>query len=224
MSITLIYPSDPSTKFLKEIEDSLSRCKNIDVNVIKTQAAPYTPNNSETVNTIFHTSDIIIFIGHGSKSCIYGATHDANNPTQLLSIRNGKETLKGKQFICFSCFSSTFIKEVNTIESSIGFGNLPTTWKDVEEARLNSSNAFKEQNIESIEIFKNELIKAFSLGLKYAISTDANLKSIYLYIKLFLNKAISSCSNKNINYLNAGKLLFKVREEMVLNMRGVNFR
>lgn len=215
--IILIHPIDTTTRFLEPITILLKEL--LGENLILLEPSL----NGELTNDIlsegieaFDKAETVIFMGHGTRTALHGGTDDENETHELFNFKNASMIFENKNLICLSCWSFYFIYGLEGLKSSIGFGNLPTTWKDITDARSLSKNAYKNYTKESINIYQNELVKAFGSGLKYSLNPEISLKNVFNYIKLFINKAISNLVKQDLDHQLAARQLYILKLDMKL--------
>ncbi|WP_432671109.1 hypothetical protein [Flavobacterium sp. SM2513] len=217
--IILIHPDDATTKFLTPITDILREVLG-DKLILLEPSQDSAPSNEELSKIIdeYENVETVIFMGHGSRSSLHGGTSNENEQHELFNFKNASRFLTNKNFICLSCWSVHFVYGLEGIKSSISFGNLPTTWKDITEARSISKNAYQNYTEKSIEIYQYELVNAFALGLKNGLGSSVSLKNIYNFIKLLINKAISKLvkEKSNLDQLLAARQLYILKLQMNL--------
>jgi hypothetical protein len=218
LALILIYPNDSSTIFLNPILECVNSLNGIDnIKLVKTSNDPNGINIIETRQIISETSDddIIVFIGHGNSSCLYGPPISVLKQVTLIDSINSKSILLNKQIISLSCWSADFLNEINVLKTGIGFGNIPTTWGEFNKAR-SQNKLYKHYTPEGSAIYTSAFVDAFSNGLKDGLKNSFSVKSVYLYIKLHLNRSIDKCARGDSDHIYAGKLLSKFKKEMML--------
>lgn len=213
--ILLIYPKDSTTGFLTPIKDILVDIHGENLIILEPLLGGKLSNREvpdmyakfEDVNTVF-------FMGHGSRTMLHGGINNEEEEEELFNFKTASRFLHDKNFICLSCWSVHFIYGLKGLRSSIGFGNLPTTWKDITDARSLSKNAYLNYTEKSIDIYRDELVRAFASGLKHCSKFSFSTKDIFLYIRLLINKAISKLVKGDSDEQLAARQLYILKLDM----------
>ena len=186
-NILIVRPVDLSISFLETIFEGLNDFKSIIIE----------PNDKSYANGIKHINEMpnsstIIFLGHGSSNCLYGA-HNLSYERKPLVQNSNISILKNKSIFSLSCRSSEFLyKNRSVIKNFIGFNYLPTDWDDiVAERDLGDPNYLLNIREEDIVYYKNTLAKMVLSSFIKNKKSIADFERIFLYIKLMVNKEIS---------------------------------
>lgn len=206
----IIYPTDPSTKFLKEIVLRITELIGSDIN----NAMP--DEYSETLNFLEskEDSETILFLGHGYSKGLYGGCYVTEGRQVLINQEVANVIFKNKKVILFACRSSELIANMNeTFNVAIGFGNIKTEKEDL----LNQKEKKKYRDHNCLRIFRESLVRMFSNSITESIINEHNFKQFHNALKLRINKSIChfSLSNEPNNIL-AGELMFELKKEILL--------
>jgi hypothetical protein len=204
----VVYPSDPSTKFLQEIITNTDQfiSKKID-DVLPTD---YIKTFSK-INLI-EESTTFLFLGHGFSGGLYGGCDNPEYRTIFISTAKGINVFRNKKIILLACRSSEYINSLEGVYlSAIGFGNIVTSQQDLKT----KNDIFYYRD--SIGIFRSDLLDLFSKSLIEAFKMEYTFLQFYNGLKLRMNKYICQHSlSKNINEKKAGELMFSLKKEMII--------
>lgn len=206
----IIYPTDPSTKFLKEIVTNIAKYTDFDFDNVKPEEYDQTLDflaDKEDSNTI-------LFLGHGYSDGLYGGCYVPSGKKILISKKNADQILLDKKIILFACKSSEFLKSLNNIfHVAIGFGNIKTDKEDLVNRK--EKKRYRDYNI--FIIFRKNLVTLFSKSIEESILEGYNFQQFYNLLKLRMNKCICklSLSREPIDKLVA-ELMFELKTEMIL--------
>ncbi|WP_157816229.1 hypothetical protein [Spirosoma pollinicola] len=112
--------------------------------------------------------EVILFLGHGSSNCLYGSPHPSNEKSEFLS-KDKLSILNNKNFFCLSCNSYEFIKrnkKFTTIINAVGFGDLPTDWVEIVNAREFDNNAYPGITADIVAEFSSILVELHKLTFR----------------------------------------------------------
>jgi hypothetical protein len=206
----IIYPKDPSTKFLKSIVDKVKEILEVEVNYALPEAYPATIDFISSKDE----NETIFFLGHGYSNALYGGCYVASGKKILINLDNAEFLFKNKKVILFACKSSEFISnKFEIFNVALGFGNIKTDKEDL----VGQKEKKKYRDYNSIRIFREKLVFIFSSSLIEAIQLKSNFQQFYYSLELRMNKSINDFSLSNeLNNKLAGELMFEVKKEMVL--------
>lgn len=188
-NILCISPIDLSTQFLKPIVESLSLLSGVTLLCgDSTDDEFYEKLESYLKDTCFST---IVFLGHGTKSMLYGSNLNILLDTYDLGAINDKS------FILFSCYSKELLSRIDA-HSYIGFGFIPSGLDDVRDQRFLHNvdlSILSDEDWENIrriycEIWlnaiqeNNGLLNLKGLGNKLTLNINKHI------VKILLNKYI----------------------------------
>lgn len=155
--ILCIFPKDATTEFLRPVYNAICALPNVrglELDTINDD------DFLESLSSSLLDADIVIFLGHGSSSCLYGT-----NLNPLIDVGMGNiEELRGKSMIIFACKSADFIKKYH-FQESIGFGFIPTSLDDARDGVLHNMN-LKKLDPEGLEMFRQSIIRIWQSTLK----------------------------------------------------------
>ncbi len=209
--IYIVYPDDPSTAFLKPIVTSL-QASGVELHVIKVEASDDSYKSAfEEVNNI-SKSAFTMFMGHGTDDELLGG-ESSNFKRKPFIKKNEMGIFKQKDVLFLSCNSEGLIKNARRIagfSSSLSFGALPTSYQEVENNRkLNKLGLTND----SIDEFKEILVNSVLEAVQYSLGKDCSLETVYNYLRLLINRKISSLVLED-NNTSLANLLFQVKQEM----------
>ena len=206
----IIYPTDPTTKFLSDIVDAAK--KNILCEVDRVKPDFY-KTTLELIDSI-PQSRTLLFLGHGFSEGLYGGCYVADGRLVLLRKDQGENIFKNKKVIFFCCRSSEFISSFeDTFEVAIGFGDIKTTKADLILAK--DKKKYRDNN--SIKIFRENLIILFTNSFLESCRMNYTFLQYYNSLKLRINKCICKFSlSKDPDERLAGELMFELKKEMII--------
>lgn len=206
----IIYPSDPTTKFLNIIVDKAQKTINCQIDRVKPDLYKNTLMLIETTSI----SKTVLFLGHGFSEGIYGGCYVADGRLVLLRKDKGEVLFKNRKVILFCCRSSEFISSFKDIfEVAIGFGDIKTTKEDL----ITANDKKKYRANDSIKIFRENLVDLFAKAFVESCQMNYTFLQYYNSIKLRINKQICRFSLSNdLNERLAGELMFELKKEMIL--------
>ena len=123
---------------------------------------------------------------------------------------------ESKNIVLLSCKSSDFIRELSTYKRIIGFGDIPSSMKEIiaERETFGTQRNIDEEDIKRYnQCYTNSIIKA----LKLLFHKKITFSKLANYIEFFLNKEIISIleDKSKENRKDLAELLFQFRNEMV---------
>lgn len=155
--ILCIYPKDATTEFLRPVYNdicALPNVKGLELDTINDD------DFLDHLSSALLGSNIVIFLGHGSSTCLYGT-----NLNPLVDDGMGNiEELRGKSMIIFACKSAEFIKRYH-FPKSLGFGFIPTSLDDARDGVLHNMN-LRELDSVGLEMFKKAIVRIWHRTLK----------------------------------------------------------
>jgi len=214
--ILCIFPEDPSLSFLSSLRAYLVEYYSYHI------IEPTEESYNKTIDLIasMEANSLILFFGHGASHCFYGACSNIFPQKQLVN-RSNIGILANKNMFALTCRSNDFFDyHKASINDFFGFGNMPTDWEEI-VAERNTGDPFYLRNINEteIDVFKrilnNIVLSAFQ-------STDdlLNFESLYLSIKLNINKSISKLliDKRAPNYREIANILFYMKEDILVRI------
>ena len=161
-------------------------------------------------------SSLIIFLGHGHSSGLYCSHMDTYGVRTMINGLVGNKVFKNQDVILLSCNSAEFIKQLTTCRAVIGFGNILSSGKEVDnEAAILG----KRRNLSDLDIstFNNYYVDAMKNAIELLIKNKINFKALPNWISYFINKSINSVlrQKEKQNRFEVAKLLFDFRNEIL---------
>lgn len=209
----IIYPSDPTTKFMGTIIDKL--INGGDIEVIRCVAS-----NESYTHTIGEIKKIpdgskVVFIGHSTSEKLYGGMSDSYERRSLVELKE-MSVFKSKELFLVSCFSSDLLRSSRPHRENarcIGFGLLPSELEEVTaHKQLNKIGL----NQGDIDLFKLILSETIAKAIDNLVVDDISLNQVFNFTKILFNKKISdlilSGGNRKV-----AEVLFYVVNEAVLD-------
>lgn len=206
--ILIVHALDESTKFLSVFKEAFEE-----------HYFAITSNKQEEIDKVhskikaLNEDDIFIFLGHGAS---YGLFAPSSTDIRIFDKKSANEIFENKNIVLLSCKSSHFIRELSTYKRIIGFGDIPSSMKEIiaERDSLGTERDIYEVDIKRYnECYTNSIIKA----LKLLFHEKITFSQLAKYIEFFLNKEIISIleDKGKENRKDLAKLLFEFRNEMV---------
>lgn len=212
-NILCLFPEDDSLLFLSPLRAYLE--KNYRCHIIYPNEESY----YETIRLIstMHDNTLVLFVGHGASHCFYGGCNKAFPRKQLINSSN-INILNNKNVFALSCRSNEFfdLNKAN-LNNFFGFGNLPTDWNEIiTERDIGDPFYLKNINEEEIQKFKS-IVNDVILSVFQDTDDYFDFKTLYLGIKLLLNKEISELiTTKTIaNYRELANLIFYMKQDIL---------
>lgn len=206
----IIYPSDPSTQFLKEIVHKIKVLISTEINEAKPNEYPETVEFLRSKSV----SETVLFLGHGFSNGLYGGCYVAAGRQVLFNREIANELFRDKKVVLFACRSSELIESMKeTFNVAIGFGNIKTAKEDLQDKR--EKKKYSDHN--SLRIFRERLVILFSNSITESIMKEYNFKQFYNSLKLRINKNICLLSlSHEPNERLAGELMFELKRDILL--------
>lgn len=206
-NIICIYPCDETTVFLDPLQE-----------IIKQNKIPVLNGDTREechLHDIFQSvseAECIIFLGHGSSSCLYGS-----GMTEFLGIDN-IHLIKNKKLILLSCHSCEFIENYE-LNPAIGFNDLPTSMEELRHIQDNDRSYHPELDEKDILYFNQVLINVVG---KFVVDVMHNgFVQIEEKMRLYINKEISKIllAPQGLHNREIADLLYELKNEMIFNLR-----
>jgi hypothetical protein len=189
----IVFPEDPSTSFLDDIIKYLG--KSVDSTMYDVvRVKPAEEFHEETLKEIQNPQyKAIAFFGHGTSVSLYGA-RSADYKNENFIATKQFNVFKEKELILVSCDSSILLKKNKNagFSNSIGFGDLPTDWNDIQSAREVDANAYNGFTEENLTLFKACLVEIVKFSLTDYLRDKLTIKELFDLIILRTNKRIVS--------------------------------
>ncbi len=202
-NILVIYPVDSTIAFLQPIVDTIT--------ILLPQSVIVRPESGDSFNSITDSTDLVIFLGHGTRRELFGGSNEKGEKSKLLDTQNGALQFDGCSVVLFSCNSVDYIKNVKanpvSIENFFTFGDMPTDKKHVEHNQENFENYWLDCNDEQLEFYKTSLVESVSNGFRKAVMTN----SFHGF-----NKGINYIANLKINEIILNKVWSKNQKTQVI--------
>lgn len=213
--ILCIFPEDATLAFLDHLKEYLE--KHFD----SIRITPNQDSHDKALEKIkaLPENSTIIFIGHGSSHCFYGACNAGFERKSYINNSNF-HIFKNKEIFALSCRSSEFL-ETNkaTLKNYIGFGNLPTDWKEIESERNYGDSQYLNNLSETDINYYKEALTSIILSCFLKLDDFYDFKIFYFKLKLHINKEIANLiiEKKNKNYRAIANLWYDTKLEMDIN-------
>lgn len=189
-NIVIVFPVDQSIDFLIPIQQTLIE---LFPNAILFRPSPGTHGDVITDDT-----DLVIFLGHGTSSQLFGSLNDDGSKTSFLNVQSGALILQELTSILFSCNSADYIKKVKasaSIESYLTFGDMPTDWDHINYNRDLDATYLQDFQDKHLEFFKSSLVEIMIDGFRYGFESNSFIslvKRINVSVKKKINQVILS--------------------------------
>lgn len=180
----IIFPEDDSVEFLRPIVDySLSVFQDITL---------FVPANNRYLE-IDDDVELVIFLGHGTSSTLFGSLLDNGEKSIFLDVVNASRLFADLSVMLLSCKSMDFIKNIKRnvqLTSFLGFGDMPTDWKHIEYIRESNSEFLDGFEETHLEFYKGVLVNAFINGIRL-FHINNTFRAMYLGMHQVINAALS---------------------------------
>lgn len=211
--IYIIYPSDPSTDFLKSATlNVINSIGGENVSLISCHASD--DGYEKTIDEIKAIPDgaKVVFLGHSTPTTIFGGECPAYKRKPLLELSD-MSIFKGKSLFVVSCFSAKLLKSTRIhrgYSPCVGFGLLPS-----ELDELVSHNKLNKLSLSQydIDIFKEFLCELVGKAVVCFFLNDAN--RLFGYVKILVNRKITEIIFSK-NNLKVAEMLYYVVNEVVV--------
>jgi len=184
-NIVIVCPIDNTIEFLEPIRTELER---LFPNAVILNPQPGTYGSAITDET-----ELVIFIGHGTPSQLYGSLNSSGEKSVFLNVTNGSFLLDGVDTILFACNSSDYfrkIKQKAEINCYVTFGDMPTDWEHIRHNRDQDADFLKDFQDKHLEYYKLAIVEAVVEGFKNGFRTNSIIG---------IPKRISFVVNQKIN-------------------------
>ncbi|RZK38903.1 MAG: hypothetical protein EOO90_20645 [Pedobacter sp.] len=213
--LLLIHPMDSTTKFLLDpvsfFRDNISD-EQLDLHILE----PTQESHQKCFDALKAKKyDIIFFLGHGSSGGVQGSSGETFECVQFLSLDDLKG-LEEKSAIFLSCNSGDFLKKSEM--AHIGFGFMPTDWKDIQSAREVEHKAYEGVTEEDIESYRKNLTEILKKPiLKLLADSSYTMQNCYNDILLLVNRSIA-LTYKDLKRPALAYLMFELKQDLVLRL------
>ena len=184
-NIVIVYPLDDSIEFLQPILNGL---KSLFPNAVILRPQPGTYGSA-----ISDETELVIFLGHGTPSQLYGSLNDSGEKSVFLNVTNGSLLLDGVDIILFACNSDDYFRKVKRnaeIDCYVTFGDMPTDWEHIRHNRDQDVNFLKDFEDEHLEYYKTVIVESVAEGFKNGVRTNSII-GIPKRISLIVNQKIN---------------------------------
>lgn len=181
----MIFPKDETINFLYPIVTILQE-RNPKLSLI-------VPLLGDKGIDLDDDTELIIFLGHGTSSTLHGSVNELNEKTKFLDVPNAAIKFEESSVVLLSCRSADFLKAVKSnvsVDTFLGFGDMPTDWEHIEHIRQSAPQYLSEFKEEHLEFYKSVLVESVINGF-LNISVRGSLRELYLGIKVVVNKKIN---------------------------------
>ncbi|HCX20468.1 MAG: hypothetical protein CMB80_05935 [Flammeovirgaceae bacterium] len=184
-NIVIVYPLDNSIGFLQPILNEL--------NSLFPNAVTLRPQPGTYGSAISDETELVIFLGHGTPSQLYGSLNDSGEKSVFLNVTNGSLLLDGVDIILFACNSDDYFRKIKRnaeIDCYVTFGDMPTDWEHINHNRDQDANFLKDFEEEHLEYYKTVIVESVVEGFKNGVRTNSIIG---------IPKRISFVVNQKIN-------------------------
>ncbi|WP_111672697.1 hypothetical protein [Algoriphagus litoralis] len=184
-NIVVVYPIDSTIDFLVPIRMELER--------IFPNAVVLRPRVGTYGSAITDDTELVIFLGHGTPSQLYGSVDDSGEKSIFLNVVNGSLLLNGVDVILFACNSSDYFKKIKRsaeIDCYVTFGDMPTDWEHIRHIRDHEADFLKSFEEEHLEYYKSAIVESVVEGFKNGARTNS-IAGIPKRISLVVNQKIN---------------------------------
>ena len=167
-NIVIVYPIDETIEFLEPIRVELER--------LFPQAVLLRPEAGTYGSSITDETELVIFLGHGTPSQLYGSLNDSGEKSVFLNITNGSLLLDGVDIMLFACNSSDYFRKIKLnaeIDCYVTFGDMPTDWEHICHNRDQDANFLKDFEDEHLEYYKSVIVESVVEGVKNGVRTNS---------------------------------------------------
>ncbi|MFW9686749.1 hypothetical protein V3H46_14135 [Vibrio parahaemolyticus] len=211
----IIFPEDPSTKFMNVVFKR-AIVLGLDNQFEIISCRPEDSGYKEAIDNIKNipSGSRVIFIGHSTPNKIYGGQSDSFERKTLLSLDN-MSIFRDKELILVSCFSNKLIESSRghrNYSNCIGFGLLPS---ELDEVSSHSGMRNLDLKQEDIDKFTDILASIISDSICYMLKHNTDIYELFRYIKVLINKKANDLII-NDNDEKLGELLFYVSTETLV--------
>jgi len=211
LQILCIHPQDETTDFLRPIGELFGD----NYIVIPTRDE----SHQEIINRISLASEssLIIFLGHGTQSLLYGAEGINYEKKAFITIETSNKIFINKNILFVSCLSSDFLNKSNVYYSAIGFGNIISSIKERNDEAELITGIYRQVNKEGIDLFNICYVNSIKQSLFLLLTNNILFEELFSYIRFYLNKEINNVllNKNNSSRTEIARLLFEFRDEMV---------
>lgn len=174
---------------------------------------------NETLDTLQNLppKSTIVFLGHGHTTGLYSPEGDFFRRRIFINAEIGNRIFNGHNILLLSCRSGEFITQITDCNNIVGFGNIISSINEViHEAEFTGS--FRELSEEDINAFNDFYVKAIMATLNLYVAGKISFKEIPKWISFKVNSEINSIlkNKEQVNRLEVARLLFELRNEMVI--------
>nr|WP_321411881.1 hypothetical protein [uncultured Allomuricauda sp.] len=216
--ILIIHPYDKSTSFLERIKNYLQAEFQETVHYFNVK--PNKASHTQCLKTMkdFSEKGLLLFMGHGKSNCLFGAKGDyygtlendlvkAEEPDKYFYEDNfineqNVGVLNGKKIISLSCNSNGQLGRYsieNGAKVFLGFGDLPTSIKELKEQGEESKSGVSLGKIE--QALKTEINDIVKKSVAIGIIKGYSFKELLELIYFITNQKISNylVNQKKVN-------------------------
>ena len=211
-NIICIYPEDETTNFLLPIYECLNNLPNF-VGYRNNTTSPDNTRQIVDALTKADLSSIVVFLGHGASSKLYGSIYP-NGTKHVLLDDSHIELFSNFNTICVSCRSAEYLKESSG--TYIGFGDITSDFSEVIATRqFEDADYLNWASEEDIHMFRTLLVEALVKAINY--TKCSNISSIFRITELYINKTITQLllDKKIPNYRHIANMFYNLLEDMV---------
>jgi hypothetical protein len=211
-NIVIVYPIDETIEFLEPIIIELER--------LFPNAVLLRPKVGTHGSAITDDTELIIFLGHGTPSYLYGSLNDSGEKSVFLNITNGSLLLDGVDLMLFACNSTEYFRKIKQnaeVDCYVTFGDMPTDWEHIRHNRKLDSNFLIDFEEEQLEFYKSAIVEAVVEGFKNGFRTNSIIgipKRISFVINQKINEVILNLDWSKPQKLQMAELLNNFKREI----------
>lgn len=186
-NIVVLYPKDKTTDFLNPLFDFL-------VSLLPNCSAYRPEYNSKIHSYITDYTQLIIFLGHGTPSGIFGGANENGDKNHLCNAEWGAHYFNECSIVLFSCNSVDYLKNIKrypiSLNNYIVFGDMPTDKEHVEHNQKLNKDYWKTFNEETLLFYIDSLVDSVSIGF-YKANESNSFIGFYKGLCRSINKKIN---------------------------------
>lgn len=208
--ICIVHALDDSTAFLRDIRN------------LKPESYVVVGPENEDIDDLMEVlksieqSSLIIFLGHGHSSGLYCSDIERHGKRTMINAVVGNIVFKNHDVLLLSCNSNEFIQHLQTPRSVIGFGNILSSFFEVENEGRNAGEQ-RDLSSDDIDYFNSCYVEAVSKSLDLLINNKITFRALPKWIAYFINKSINFVlrNRDKDNRREVARLLFDFRNEIL---------
>ncbi|MFC0316945.1 hypothetical protein [Olivibacter oleidegradans] len=161
-----------------------------------------------------HPASIIIFLGHGSSTCLHSAKTESYKQRDFIT-KDNNDIFVNNNVLLLTCRSEQLISRFNGYKDIIGFGNIISSREEISQ-EAEETGKFRTLEDNEIETFNKSFVYAIRTSFELLLSEKIAFSQIPQYISFFINKCINNILRDQSfkNRIELARLLFEFRNEM----------